>query len=81
MQLHTHSTGSSARHRVVSPTRADRLRAAKRASSEAAGLEPAASAIEGGHVECDADEDGADERGAGEDGAEPKRGGVGNEVK
>ena len=36
---------------------------------EAAGLEPAASAVEGRHVECDADEDGADERGAGENGA------------
>ena len=64
MQLHTHSTGSSARHRIVSPTRADCLRAAKRARLPAAGSEPAASAVH--RLGAAAGEDGAGEDGAGE---------------
>ena len=64
MQLHTHSTDSSARHRIVSPTRADCLRAAKRARLPAAGSEPAASAVH--RLGAAAGEDGAGEDGAGE---------------
>ena len=67
VQLHMHSTGTAARGSM--PGSSARGLLTRGRACEAAGLEPAASAVEGRHVECDADEDGADERGAGENGA------------
>ena len=76
MQLHTHSAGNSTRLRMMCPGAGSPL--ARGRACEAAGSEPAASAVEGRHAytmqrrERGADERGADERGADARGADAR---------